>query len=240
MSYRKFRKTTDEFSQIFSLSTKVSKIRDFPNKKLNVVLSSESFISSLLPILEKMLGDEIDNKKVVLIPNAGVGTEKVQMSYNYLVEFTTINNMYLKQLDLERWPKDIILESLHSCDVISISGGMVSRLLRAIDALGIRDELIEIINSGKPFFGFSAGSMVMSDTTQFAQHYMGEPDPEVAELSPLGIVDFEIYPHFEDTMLSSVKELASNLKEAYAVRPHEALVITDGQLLKVGEPIKIA
>ncbi len=241
MSYSKFIRTQEEFDQIFSRKSKVKKVRDFKDKNLNLILSSENIMGSLKPILENILNSEVDNLKVVLIPNAGVGTGKMQMSYEYLEQFTTINNMYLKLLDIERWPKELILESLRTCDIISFSGGMVSRLIKAIDKIGIREELLEMLRNGKPFIGFSAGAMSMAQTTYFAKHFIGESDPEVEEIRPLGLVDFEVYPHFEEIMLPSIQAMipeGSNI-EAYALKPTEAMIITKGELLQAGSPARI-
>lgn len=241
MAYSKFIKTQEEFDEIFSTKSEVSKVRDFRNKDLNLILSSENIVGSLKPILEGMLDREVDDLKVALVPNAGVGTDKMQMSYQYLEQFTTINNMYLKQLDVERWPKELILEGLEKCDIISFSGGMVSRLLKSIDRLDIRKEVIELLHTGKPFIGFSAGAMCMSETTYFAQNFIGEPDPEVSEVKPVGLVDFEVYPHFEDVMLPSLQNMLPKNKnvEAYALKATEAMIVTKGELLQAGSPVKI-
>ncbi|MDQ6985537.1 MAG: Type 1 glutamine amidotransferase-like domain-containing protein [Candidatus Dojkabacteria bacterium] len=235
MSYNKLNRKIDEFPDVFPKNTKVEKLRDFPDSNLNLILSASSFVYRIGPILEEMLGESIENKKVVLIPNAGVGTEKVDMVYQYLFEFTTIHNMYLKMLDIERWPKEIILESIKNCDVLAFSGGLVSRLISSVEKTGIREEIVEIIKSGKPTMGFSSGAMVMSNTTHFALDYLGETDPEVKDKKPFGLVDFEIYPHFEDPMLPSIKSLAKNIKEAYTVKNDQALVIHKGKLIAIGE-----
>lgn len=242
MSYSTFHKTEDEFKEIFSHASKISTVSNYPDKKINLILSSEHIVGTLKPILETMLESKLDDKKVVLIPNGGIGMGKVQMSYTYLEQFTTINNMYLKQLDILRWQKKLLLEALTSCDVISFSGGYVSNIIQAIDRANIRKEVVEILKKGKPFIGFSGGGMTMSKTTYFAQHFIGEPDPAVVGLKPLGLVDFEVYPHFEDIMLPSIKTMLPNNKkiEAYALRATEAMIVTKGKLRQAGSPIRIS
>lgn len=235
MSYSKF-KNKSEHAEIFKVDSKVTQISDFPDKNLNLILPSENLFKSLKPVLERMLNSKLDDKKVVLIPNGGVKDDRAQMSYVYLQQFTSINNMYLKQLDLDRWPKNILEDSLRSCDAIVISGGLVSLLIKSIDRSGIRDVLIDLIKSGKPTIGFSAGAMLLSETTYFAQHYIGESDPEVVSEKPLGIVDFEIYPHFEDVLLPSITKLLPKNIKGYALRASDAIIVTEGKLLKAGEP----
>lgn len=237
MSYSLLKRKGGEFDNIFS-NAKLKIIKNVANPNLNLILSSESFVSKLKPILEEMLQDELDDKKVVLIPNAGFGMDKIQMSYQYLEEFTTINNMYLKQLDLERWPTDILIQALESCDVLSISGGLVSRLIQSIDKANLREKIITIISSGKPTIAFSAGAMSMSRSTIFAQNFIGEPDPEASKVDPLGIVEFEIYPHYQPDIFSKVARLAVNLEESFGVEASQALFLTKGKLWEVGEVTK--
>ena len=240
MSYANHkREVKDYIGDALINGKKVRYVRDFPNKKLKMILSSEKFALSIKPILMQHLGSDLDNKKVVLIPNAGIGTEKMEMVYQHLVEFTTLHNMYLKLIDIEKWDKKLILKAIIDCDALAISGGLVSRLIKTIDRVGIREELVKTIQMGKPYIGFSAGSMIVSNTTNFVKDFMGEPDPDVEELKPLGLVDFEIYPHFENTMLLSVQKMVAEGEEAYAVHNDEALVISNGKLLEVGEPIHL-
>ncbi len=209
-------------------------------QKLNLLLCSDesNFLLELVPILEQMWGDKLDDKKIVLIPNGGIGEGRASMTQNCIEQFCINNNAYIKILDLEKTTKAKALDTLNSCDIIMIHGGYVSRIINAIDNLGIRNELLELINTGKPYIGFSSGSMVASTTTTVAETYPGEPDPDLAGLKPLGLVNFEIFPHFQDSMLEEVTKLAKDVKEAYAIRNTDALVVTNRQLLKVGNPVK--
>lgn len=81
--------------------------------------------------------------------------------------------------------------------------------------------------------------MCLAQTTYFAEKFIGEEDPGVATLQPLGIVDFEIYPHFEDTLLPLVQALLPPTIKGYALRPEDALIVTGGELLQAGAPVEI-
>lgn len=107
MSYTKF-KNKSTHREVFAVDSQVTRIRSYSHPKLNLILPSEFLFRSLKPALERMVEGELDDKKVVLIPNGGLGSDRAHMSYVYLDEFTTINNMYLKQLDLDKWPLDVI------------------------------------------------------------------------------------------------------------------------------------
>lgn len=195
---------------------------------------------TLKPVLEKMLGGDLDDKKVVLIPNGGLGSDRAHMSYVYLEQFTTINNMYLKQLDLDRWPVSILEKTLEDCDVIVMSGGLVSRLLKAVDESGVREKLLQLIRSGKPVIGFSAGAMCLSKTTYFAEKYIGETDPSVVNYVPLGFVDFEVYPHVEEkTLIPAIKALLPPTVKGFALSPADALIVTQGEVLQAGSPVAL-
>lgn len=238
MSYSKFKGKSD-FKEVFAVDSPVKEYDSYPDEALNMILPSEHLFKTLKPVLEEMLGGFLDDKKVVLIPNGGLDQARADMSYVYLQEFTTINNMYLKQLDLEKWPKKVLLHSLETCDVICMSGGLVSRLLRAIDMADIRSELVTMIRNGKPFIGFSAGAMCVSSSTCWAEKFIGESDAEVVKEKPLGLVDFEIYPHFEDNLLPAVEKLLPKNVKGFALRPEDAVIITKGKLYFAGNPVEI-
>jgi len=150
--------------------------------------------------------------------------------------------MYLKQLDIDRWPKKLIIDSLKSCDVVAFSGGLVSRLMRIIDENELRSVFIDLFKSGKPFVGFSAGAMCLSETTYFLKNYIGDPDPDIDDIDPFGLIDFEVYPHFTDIMMPSVKMMLPSEKniEAYGMNDREAMIIMNGELLKAGNPVRIS
>lgn len=238
MSYSKFKGKSD-FKEVFAVDSPVKEYDSYSDEALNMILPSEHLFKTLKPVLEEMLGGFLDDKKVVLIPNGGLDQARADMSYVYLQEFTTINNMYLKQLDLEKWPKEVLLHSLETCDVICMSGGLVSRLLRAIDMADIRSELVTMIRNGKPFIGFSAGAMCVSSSTYWAEKFIGESDAEVVKEKPLGLVDFEIYPHFEDNLLPAIEKLLPEGVKGFALRPEDAVIITKGKLYFAGNPVEI-
>ncbi len=240
MSYADFKRYQKEFDEVFSLKSEITKISDYPDSRLNMVLSSAHFMGSLKPILCRMLKvEDLDDLKVALIPNAANYSGKMEMVYGYLEQFTTLNNMYLKMLDVSRWPKQLILDGLDNADIIAVNGGFVSYFIKALDEADLRNEFLEIIRGGKPYMGFSAGSMIFSETTHFAKHYINEQDPEINNVTPLGLVDFEVYPHFEPIMEASVRTMLPPELKGYAITDTEAIIITEGELLKAGEPLEI-
>ncbi len=205
---------------------------------MKMVLCSQSFIPRLAESLQELLGESLSGKRIALIPNAGVGTEKQEMCYQALREFSSENNMYIKLVDLENMKKEWIVESIKECDILSMTGGFVSRLVKEIDKAGVRKLIVETIENGRPFVGFSAGSMVMSKTSYFASEYLGEPDLEVDKVKTLGVVDFEIYPHFRDENENRIRLMKPDSVRGYGIYDDEAVVV-EGDDVKVlgGEKI---
>jgi peptidase E len=57
------------------------------------------------------------------------------------------------------------------------------------------------------YVGSSAGSMVCSKTLKLGALYPDEYDRNGFYLPGLGFVDFEIYPHYEDELLPTIKKV---------------------------------
>lgn len=208
-------------------------------KNARLALCSENYTAQIHVSLSNLFGGDLTGQTVCLIPNAGEGKDRQEMVSQYLRQFADVAKFKVQVLDLLTQTKASVLSVMESADIVSFSGGMVSRLVRAIDKVGIRLELVELIKSGKPTIGFSSGSMVMSSSVYFATDYIGEPDLEIEGVEPLGVVGFEMYPHFENAMLASVKQLTKGIDEAYALGDNEALVVAGGKLYSIGKPVSL-
>jgi peptidase E len=123
---------------------------------------------------------------------------------------------------------------LERSDIIAFSGGLVSRLMKSVDNLGLRNDLLELFQT-KVVLGFSAGAMSMSKTQHFAKKYIGEPDPDVENDSGFGVIDFEIYPHFEKGQEGKVRKLIPEGIKSYAFDNDAAIAYRDGDLDFVGD-----
>ena len=88
------------------------------------------------------------------------------------------------------------LDLLMKSDAIHIGGGNTFELLFLLRHRGMIDLLREYVNNGGILMGNSAGGIVMCNQIRIAgfadENYLGMED-----LNSLGLVDFEVKPHWE-------------------------------------------
>ena len=143
----------------------------------------------------KYLHDEIKNlfsgcKKILFVPYA-------RPSGISHLEYTEKAKNVFKILNLEiiDYTNEDLRESLEKCDGIFVGGGNTFLLLNKLYQYSLIDILKNKINSGIPYLGTSAGSNICGMTIGTTNDM---PIVHVKSLEALGIIDFNINPHYLD------------------------------------------
>ena len=141
------------------------------------------------------LHDEIKNlfsgcKKILFVPYA-------RPSGISHLEYTEKAKNVFKILNLEiiDYTNEDLRESLEKCDGIFIGGGNTFLLLDKLYQYSLIDILKNKINSGIPYLGTSAGTNICGMTIGTTNDM---PIVHVKSLEALGIIDFNINPHYLD------------------------------------------
>ena len=141
------------------------------------------------------LHDEIKNlfsgcKKILFVPYA-------RPSGISHLEYTEKAKNVFKILNLEiiDYTNEDLKESLEKCDGIFIGGGNTFLLLDKLYQYSLIDILKNKINSGIPYLGTSAGTNICGITIGTTNDM---PIVHVKSLEALGIIDFNINPHYLD------------------------------------------
>ena len=143
----------------------------------------------------KYLHDEIKNlfsgcKKILFVPYARPsGISHLDYTEKAKNVFKIIN---LKIID---YTNEDLRESLEKCDGIFVGGGNTFLLLNKLYQYSLIDILKNKINSGIPYLGTSAGSNICGMTIGTTNDM---PIVHVKNLEALGIIDFNINPHYLD------------------------------------------
>ena len=87
------------------------------------------------------------------------------------------------------------LEALHSLDGVFVGGGNTFRLLRALQASGLLEEIAARARAGMPYMGASAGTNVATPSLKTTNDM---PIVQPARFDALGLVPFQINPHYID------------------------------------------
>ncbi len=141
------------------------------------------------------LHDEIKNlfsgcKKILFVPYA-------RPSGISHLEYTEKAKNVFKILNLEiiDYTNEDLRESLEKCDGIFVGGGNTFLLLDKLYQYSLIDILKNKINSGIPYLGTSAGSNICGMTIGTTNDM---PIVHVKSLEALGVIDFNINPHYLD------------------------------------------
>jgi dipeptidase E len=87
-------------------------------------------------------------------------------------------------------------EAIEQTDAIFVGGGNTFRLLKALQDLDLLDSIRRKVNGGAPYIGSSAGSNVAGPTIKTTKDM---PIVQPRSFDSLGLVPFQISPHFQDS-----------------------------------------
>ncbi len=129
------------------------------------------------------------------------------------------------------------LEAIEEADGIFIGGGNSFRLLKTLYELAIVEPIRKFVAAGKPYMGSSAGTNMSCPTIRTTNDM---PIVEPPSLNSLGLIPFQINPHFLDADPSSThkgetreQRLAEYLEEnsipVLGIREGSWLEISDNQ-----------
>src|SRR5262249_46443267 len=86
-------------------------------------------------------------------------------------------------------------EAIEQTDAIFVGGGNTFRLLKALQDLDLLDPIRRKVSGGAPYIGTSAGSNVAGPTIKTTKDM---PIVQPRSFDSLGLVPFQISPHFQD------------------------------------------
>lgn len=175
--------------------------------------------------------------RIAFVPTAGNVYENpdfVVADREKLVSY----GLELIDVDLDTMDSAAVIDEFQKSTGIYIAGGNTFHLLYAIEKLEIREELAEIIRSGKPYAGASAGAVILADDIE----YVGEIDdrdaaPNLESTGGLGLIEFRPLPHFgkEKYLEKYFSILRGNLDAPYVLlRDDQIFTTEDGVRATVG------
>ena len=124
-------------------------------------------------------------------------------------------------------------DTLDSADAVFVGGGNTFRLLRALHSTGHLEELRDRVSAGMPYIGASAGTNVAAPTIKTTNDM---PIVQPASFDALGLVPFQINPHFIDADPSSShmgETREERLREYLEENPAPVLGLREGAWVQV-------
>lgn len=202
---------------------------------MELLLFSEAPGPDFSKIFEEFFGTPVKGLKLAYIPNARDLTIPEKRE-NATENKETIEALgfVVEEIDLLKIGGKNLLDKLKNKDVIWMNGGYVSNLIKAINTSALRDYLYELLDVGLKYVGSSAGSMVAGKNLDSAVWYPGENDQAAKNLTGLGLVDFQIIPHYNNEFVSDIEKNAVKGEKYYLLTDEQAIGIRDDEFIFFG------
>ncbi|QQG41131.1 MAG: Type 1 glutamine amidotransferase-like domain-containing protein [Candidatus Woesebacteria bacterium] len=200
---------------------------------MRLFLASEAKHPDSIKKLEEYLGGFKD-KSIAYIPTAANG-ERWE-SWKDGGSWSLLNSLDIKleKILLEDYGNDSVIEKIANKDVVWFAGGMVGYLLYWMKRCSLDNAMADILKK-TVYVGSSAGAMVLCpNSTEIATWSFVDNELGANEISPLKVVDFDIYPHYEESLYEKIKE-NYNGKKLYLLKNGEEIIVENGRVTVIGE-----
>lgn len=199
---------------------------------MKLFLAAESKHPDSLTKLQNFTGG-LDKKTVVYIPTAANGEYYGSWKGGESIQVAQSLGADLRIVELENSAYTNVLQQIGQPDVLWIAGGMSGYLLYWMRRTKL-DQALPSLLKKTLYVGSSAGVMVCSQTQNVAEWFLADPEPGAGLGPGLGLIDFEVYPHYEDELYDQIKQRWTNGK-LYLLKNGEVITVVDDQVQVLGE-----
>jgi dipeptidase E len=197
-------------------------------------LASEGVDPKTLIKLRRFIGGSFKGKKIAYVPTAANGDHYGAWKSGGSIKVVPNLGADFKLIELESCVYQDVYSQIKGADILWIAGGQTGYLLYWFRRSGLDKKLHEILDSGTVYVGSSAGSMACSMTQYTSEWYLGEPELGASLLPGLGLIDFEIYPHYEEKLLPQIKKLWKK-GELYLLKDGEVITVVGDKVEVLGK-----
>jgi len=122
-------------------------------------------------------------------------------------------------------------EALDQHDIVYMSGGNTSFLLQQMQKADALELLKEKIQSGKPYIGCSAGSIIAGPKIP---EYLAEYEPKLEDYTALNLVNFIVAPHWGSVHFKD-EYIGKRIEVGYRDDQPPYILLNDTQYIQVGD-----
>ncbi|MFZ3301234.1 MAG: Type 1 glutamine amidotransferase-like domain-containing protein [Microgenomates group bacterium] len=201
---------------------------------MKLFLASEAKHPDTIAKLNDFVGG-LKGKKIAYIPTANNGENPYDEWRTDSSTWNYINTVgaEVTPVVLEEYRNELVIEALKNKDIIWFAGGACGYLMYWARRCKIDKNINEILKDSV-YVGSSAGSMVTSHNLDIVEWYVGETETGGSVMPGFGLVDFDIYPHYEDHLYDQIKSLYKG-KKLYLLKNGEEIIVEDNKITVVGE-----
>ena len=197
---------------------------------MKLFLASESKYPETIKKLEQYVGG-FENKKIAYIPTAANGEYSYGSWEKNSETWKLVNNLdaEVTPVVLEEQNDQEIKNNLTGKDIIWFPGGACGYLMYWLRRRGVDRYLKNILKQGVIYVGSSAGSMITSKGPNIVEWHIGDTEAGAGIIPGLGLVDFDIFPHYEDNLFNQIKEIYKGDK-LYLLKNGEEIIWDNGKV----------
>jgi dipeptidase E len=135
----------------------------------------------------------------------------------------------------------VLMKEVFQSDIIHLSGGNTFYFLAHLRKSGLLTELKTFVERGGILTGLSAGAIIMTPTIHtagFPKFDCDENDEGLRNLRSLGLVNFEVFPHYKNSKRyeNELLNYSSKTKHPlYAIPDGSGLIVNGNTLQFVGK-----
>lgn len=201
---------------------------------MKLFLASEAKHPDTIKKLEEYVGG-LKGKSIAYIPTAanadgGWGSWKSGGSWNLVQNI----NAKVKLIQLEEYHNDSVVSEIMGSDIVWFAGGMPGYLMYWVRRCHLDEHLKDILDNGTVYVGSSAGSMIVGQSLEVASWDFVDEERGSESIKTIGLVDFDIFPHYEESLLTKIKENYKG-KKLYLLKNGEEIIVDDGNIKVIGE-----
>ena len=192
----------------------------------NSTCYQKGYLEHAMGDLKGFLGDSV--KKVLFVPYAGVTVDWDAYTTKVRERYAEIGYELVSVHEVSN-----PAEALGEAEAIAVGGGNTFFLLETMYANGLLEPLRGRVAAGLPYMGWSAGSNVVCPTIRTTNDM---PIVQPRTFDALGVVPFQINPHYTDALLPKHQgeTRADRLAEFVEVNPDVNVVgLLEGSILRV-------
>ncbi|MGY1718157.1 Type 1 glutamine amidotransferase-like domain-containing protein [Blastococcus sp. SYSU DS0552] len=182
---------------------------------------------TLVAATEELAGRPLSGLRAAVVPTAAnvIAGDKGWLIADFVnlqrAGFAEVDIVDVSALEAEVWEP-----RLEAADVLVLTGGDTTHLLRWLRRSGLADRLPDLLGE-RLLIGISAGSMVLGPHLALSQSEQPRPEDTVG----LGLVDVLVVPHLGSPYFPNASEEA--LREAARDLGHRVFGLADGTALAV-------
>lgn len=200
---------------------------------MKLFLASEAKHPLSVNKLKEFVGG-FENKSIAYIPTAANGTGWGLWKEGDSWESVQKLGADVTVVELENYWDTDPLSVLEGKDILWFAGGQCGYLMYWIRRTQLDRHLRGLLEKGSIYVGSSAGSMITAPSLDIVEWYIGENEHGAGVIPGLGLVDFDIYPHYEDDLHDEIKKIYTG-KKLYLLKNGEEIIANGTTVTVVGK-----